>query len=151
MGDPFDGEEHDRLAELGRTSLGARTYAELWADGAAMSLDEAVALALSAGDEGGRIRDAAAAGVTAPPVNPRPSTLRAALPNSLTGREAEVLGLMAAGLSNGQIAARLVVSPRTIEYHLANIYRKIDARGRVDATAYAVRHGLVTALAAERA
>ena len=61
----------------------------------------------------------------------------------LSRRELEVLRLVAAGESNGAVARRLGLSPHTVERHLANIYRKIDARGRADATAYAVRQGLV--------
>ncbi len=61
----------------------------------------------------------------------------------LSRRELEVLKLVAAGDSNGEIARRLGLSPHTVERHVANIYRKIDARGRADATAFAVRHGLV--------
>jgi pimeloyl-ACP methyl ester carboxylesterase/DNA-binding CsgD family transcriptional regulator len=60
----------------------------------------------------------------------------------LTPRELEVLRLVAAGESNGQIAARLGRSINTVERHVANLYRKIDARGRADATAYAIRNGL---------
>jgi DNA-binding CsgD family transcriptional regulator/pimeloyl-ACP methyl ester carboxylesterase len=60
----------------------------------------------------------------------------------LTPRELEVLRLVAAGESNGQIAARLNRSINTVERHVANLYRKIDARGRADATAYAIRNGL---------
>jgi len=63
-------------------------------------------------------------------------------PAGLSRREIEVLRLLAAGDSNGEIARRLGLSPHTVERHLANIYRKIDARGRADATAYAVRLGL---------
>ena len=61
----------------------------------------------------------------------------------LSRREVEVLRLVAAGESNGEIARRLGLSPHTVERHAANIYRKIDPRGRADATAYALRHGLV--------
>lgn len=61
---------------------------------------------------------------------------------TLSPRELEVLRLVAAGESNGQIAARLDRSINTIERHVANIYRKIDARGRADATAFAIRHNL---------
>ena len=60
----------------------------------------------------------------------------------LTPRELEVLRLIAAGESNGQIAASLDRSINTVERHVANLYRKIDARGRADATAYAIRNGL---------
>jgi DNA-binding CsgD family transcriptional regulator len=61
----------------------------------------------------------------------------------LTEREVEVLRLLAGGSTNRQIAAALVVSVPTAERHVANIYAKVGARGRADATAYALRHGLV--------
>ena len=63
-------------------------------------------------------------------------------PDGLTAREVEVLSLIAAGRTNREIAAALVVSPATVVHHSISIYRKIGARGRTDATAYAVRHGL---------
>ena len=63
-------------------------------------------------------------------------------PDRLTRREVEVLRLIAAGNTNRQIAASLFVSVPTAERHIANIYSKIGARGRADATAYAIRHGL---------
>jgi len=62
--------------------------------------------------------------------------------DALTQRELEVLRLIAAGSSNGEIAATLGLSINTVERHVGNIYRKIDARGRADATAYAIRRGL---------
>ena len=60
----------------------------------------------------------------------------------LTSREAEVLRLVAQGQSNKEIAAELVLSGRTVERHITNLYGKIQARGKADATAYAIRHGL---------
>jgi DNA-binding NarL/FixJ family response regulator len=63
----------------------------------------------------------------------------------LTPREREVLGLIAAGKDNQEIAAVLVLSVRTVERHVSNIYDKIGASGaaaRATATAYALRHGL---------
>ena len=60
----------------------------------------------------------------------------------LTPREVEVLRLVAAGESNAEIAARLGVTINTVERHVVNVYRKIDARGRADATAFAIRNGL---------
>jgi pimeloyl-ACP methyl ester carboxylesterase len=59
----------------------------------------------------------------------------------LSPRESEVLSLIAAGRSNQQIAAELVISLRTVERHITNLYSKIGARGKADATAYALRHG----------
>jgi predicted ATPase/DNA-binding NarL/FixJ family response regulator/DNA-binding XRE family transcriptional regulator len=69
----------------------------------------------------------------------------AAAPSStLTARQAEVLGLLAGGLTNKQIAARLYLSPGTVERHLATIYAKLGLGGRVEATRYAMEHGLTT-------
>jgi DNA-binding NarL/FixJ family response regulator len=62
--------------------------------------------------------------------------------SSLTARETEVLRLVADGSSNQQIASKLVLSLRTVERHIANIYAKLGARNRVEATAYAVRQGI---------
>jgi predicted ATPase/DNA-binding NarL/FixJ family response regulator len=66
----------------------------------------------------------------------------AQLPGNLTARQAEVLRLLADGLSNREIAARLYLAPGTVERHLATIYRKLELGGRVEATRYAVEHGL---------
>lgn len=60
----------------------------------------------------------------------------------LTAREVEVLRLIAAGKSNREMAAALCRSERTVERHVENIYRKIGAHSKADATAYAFRHRL---------
>jgi len=67
---------------------------------------------------------------------------RPAFPDRLTGREVEVLRLIAAGRTNSQISGDLVLSERTVARHITNIYGKIGARGKADATSYAIRHGL---------
>jgi DNA-binding CsgD family transcriptional regulator len=64
------------------------------------------------------------------------------LPDGITAREAEVLRLLAGGMTNREIAAVLVLSLPTVERHIANIYAKIGARNRAEATAYALRQGL---------
>jgi DNA-binding NarL/FixJ family response regulator len=65
-----------------------------------------------------------------------------ALPDDLTPREAEVLQLIAAGLSNAEIADRLVVSAATVKTHINRIFYKTGARDRAQAVRYAFEHGL---------
>ena len=64
------------------------------------------------------------------------------LPDNLTAREVEVLRLIALGRSNKEIGAGLVLSVRTVERHIANIYLKTGMHGRVEAASYAHAHGL---------
>jgi DNA-binding NarL/FixJ family response regulator len=79
---------------------------------------------------------AAADGSGAPGEPARP------LPDDLTPREAEVLRLIAAGLSNGEIAAQLVVSAATVKTHVNHVFAKIGARDRAQAVHHAYTHGL---------
>jgi HD-GYP domain-containing protein (c-di-GMP phosphodiesterase class II) len=64
-------------------------------------------------------------------------------PAGLTQREVEVLRLLAQGLSNKEIAERLVISPKTAGTHIEHIYAKIDASSRATASLFAMQHGLL--------
>ena len=68
---------------------------------------------------------------------PRPA------PGGLTDREVEVLGLVADGASNAEIATQLTISERTVERHLSNIFLKLDVSSRTQAARFAFENGLV--------
>jgi len=84
--------------------------------------------------------DAAAAVIEAAGL---PHRARRARPADLTGRQVEVLRLVSRGLSNAEIAERLVLSRRTVEHHVQDIYLKIGASTRAGAAMFAMQHGLL--------
>jgi DNA-binding NarL/FixJ family response regulator len=62
----------------------------------------------------------------------------------LTGRELEVLRLMATGASNAEIAQRLMVSEATVKTHVGSVFMKLGVRDRAGAIVFAYQHGIVT-------
>jgi predicted ATPase/DNA-binding CsgD family transcriptional regulator len=109
--------------------LGEREVARLWAEGAAMTAAAAVRLALSgeADGDGSAVADAASHAGAGPSV---PA-------NALTAREQEVVALLAAGLSNRDIARELVISPATAARHVANILAKLGFSSRSQVAVWA--------------
>jgi DNA-binding CsgD family transcriptional regulator len=132
----------DRGAQRARSAVSGAVAEAAWEAGRTMTLDQAIAYALANEPSAGEPPVEEAAGDRPPPTS-QPRT--EAYPAGLTPREIEVLRLLAAGQTSREIAAALVVSVATVHRHISNVYGKIGARGRADATAYALTHGVVPA------
>ncbi|MHB8577765.1 MAG: tetratricopeptide repeat protein, partial [Dehalococcoidia bacterium] len=134
-------EDPDTLREATLGAIDERAYRGFYAEGAALSPDEAVAYALewdaAAPSADAPTPRAVESAPASPAATPHPAGVRA-----LTNREQEILRQVADGRSNKEIARALVVSVRTVERHVTNIYAKIGARGRAVAATYVVQHGL---------
>lgn len=72
-----------------------------------------------------------------------PSIVEETVPDELTARQREVLELTAQGFSNKEIADTLVITERTVKYHMREILQKLHVRNRVQVVAYALQNGLV--------
>ena len=111
-------------------------FAAAWAEGRGMTPEQALA-------------------ASEPPLTPAPMPARSQpappierstapnYPDGLTAREVEVLRLVAQGLTDARVAERLVVSPRTVNWHLTSINSKLGVSSRSAATRYAIEHTLV--------
>jgi DNA-binding NarL/FixJ family response regulator len=101
---------------------------------------EAIARALRSAADGQSTLDPAALARLLDRDAPTPPPLP---PDGLTGREVEVLTLIAGGLSNAEIARRLVLSEATVKTHINHLFAKAGLRDRAQAVGYAYRHGMV--------
>jgi ATP/maltotriose-dependent transcriptional regulator MalT len=118
---------YKRYLALAREQVDEEAFNAAWAEGSALSNEQAIA-------------EAEQEALTPPPAS------APALPydrNALTPREIEVLGLVAAGLSDAQVAAQLVISRRTVSTHLTAIYGKLGVNSRTAAAHYALDHSLI--------
>jgi DNA-binding NarL/FixJ family response regulator len=131
----------DDASVLGALRAGARGY--LTKDAGA----EQIRAAVEAVHRGEAALDPAVqhhvvAALSGPATAPSPPSDDAQLPDGLTPREAEVLALIAGGLTNAEIADRLVVSAATVKSHVNHIFAKAGVRDRAQAVVYAYEHGL---------
>lgn len=125
----------DAYVRAAQASLGEEAFAAAWAQGRRLTVTQALAY----GDEepvsqGPILR-------IVPPAAASSQCVRKD-PPGLTAREVEVLRLVALGLTNPQIARRLVVSPATVSTHVRSIYSKLGISSRSAATRYVLEHPL---------
>jgi predicted ATPase/class 3 adenylate cyclase/DNA-binding CsgD family transcriptional regulator len=111
--------EHETAVAAARDTLGESDFDAAWADGGALSTEEAIAYAQRG--RGERKRPSSGWG-------------------SLTPTELDVVRLVSEGLTNKDIAARLFVSPRTVETHLTHVYAKLGVASRVQLAQEVARH-----------
>ena len=133
----------DGYASLELPLHAAQAQLELARAMAPTAPDGAVAearLALAAFRRIGADRDADAAAELLRSLGVRAARASGQGADGLTRREAEVLELLAAGLSNPEIARRLFLSRKTVQHHVAHILAKLDVSTRAEAAAYAARH-----------
>jgi DNA-binding CsgD family transcriptional regulator len=117
--------KNERALAAAKEALGKEAFAAAWAAGGDLPLEQAVAEARSVADDAGH-------------ADPDPSSAA----SGLSPREREVLGLVAQGMTNAQVAERLFLSPRTVNAHLNSIYHKLGVNSRSAATRFAVEHDL---------
>ena len=115
---------HRSQVAAARSQLNEAAWTAAWTEGRAMSLEQAVEYTLE-----------------------QEPALESDAPESylagLSAREAEVLRLVASGLTNAEVAEKLFLSSRTVNWHLTSIYRKLGLHSRAEAARFASEHGLL--------
>jgi len=122
---PVELADYERSLSAARVHLGERAFAAAWAQGRSMTPEQALA----------------AQGQKPTPPSTK-TTTPLTYPAGLTAREVEVLRLLAGGLTDVQIAEKLILSPRTVHAHISTIYSKLSVTSRSAATRYAIEHHL---------
>ena len=116
--------EYEHYLELARAGLGEADFLAEQAAGQAMSLDQVVEFAMKL------------------PLEPKTALASEGTPDGLTSREREVAALIGRSKTNGEIAAELVLSKRTVESHVSNILSKLGLSSRTQIMRWAMDHGL---------
>jgi predicted ATPase/DNA-binding CsgD family transcriptional regulator len=128
---------YDRMVAVVRSQLGEPAFEEARARGRTMTPAQALASHEAFAPQATQQAQAAPGGTPTVP------TRHSSSPAGLTAREMEVLHLVAQGLSDTQVAEQLVISPRTVNWHLTSIYSKLGVSSRAAATRYAIEHHVV--------
>jgi DNA-binding NarL/FixJ family response regulator len=133
---PLDRTDYLQAQASARKQLGEETFVLQWRQGHSMTPEQALALPSQPSPT------TASPFLPAPPIQKKsPSSKRHS--QHLTARELQVLQLLARGLTDAQIAERLVISPRTVSKHVSTIYGKIGVSSRSAATFYAMHNELM--------
>jgi predicted ATPase/DNA-binding CsgD family transcriptional regulator len=115
---------HRSRVAVARSQLHEEAFEAAWAEGRTMTPERAIEYALDR--------------------SPTPEiTAPETYPAELSAREVEVLRLVAQGLTNAEVAEQLFISPRTVNWHLGSVYRKLGFSSRTAATRFAVEHDLL--------
>jgi len=134
---PYNLANYERAVDTTRAQLGEERFAAAWAEGQEMTLKQVLAEQARATTPGQT--------PTVPTIQQPTDTVALPLtyPDELTSREVEILRLVASGLSNAQVAEKLIISPRTVHAHVRSIYSKLGITSRSSATRYAIDHKLL--------
>jgi DNA-binding NarL/FixJ family response regulator len=140
---PVERAFYDHMLTTARAVIHEKAFDAAWIEGQTMTPEQALALPKSEPmpkqASSGAISLRTVAGALAAPASKMP----ASNPAGLTAREIDVLRLVAQGMTDAQVAEELVISPRTVNWHLTAIYSKLQVSSRCGATRYAIEHGLV--------
>jgi non-specific serine/threonine protein kinase len=133
--EPVDRGEFDRSVAIVRKYLDEETFAALWAEGAALTLEQAVATARAS------LPPQLHTPALANPVHDRAN----ATYGGLTRRECEVVSAVARGMTNREVAAALFIAEKTVEMHVSNCLNKLGFRSRTQLAGWAVARGATPA------
>jgi predicted ATPase/DNA-binding CsgD family transcriptional regulator len=131
---PVERADYEKAVAAASSQLGTKAFSIAWNQGRAMTPDQV----RSARGKVASFAPTLAAQASAPPV----VKSIARVPDGLTRRELEVLRMVARGLTDAQVAEKLVLSPHTVHAHLRTIYSKLGVSSRSAATRYAYEHKL---------